>query len=41
MIAFSVGGTPTTTLIGTDESNLSWTITEPAGEFYECLVTKS
>ncbi|KJA15460.1 hypothetical protein HYPSUDRAFT_149061 [Hypholoma sublateritium FD-334 SS-4] len=32
MIAFSVGGTPTTTLIGTDESNLSWTITEPAGD---------
>lgn len=32
MIAFAVGKTPVTTLIGTDENNLSWTITDPVGE---------
>jgi len=31
MIAFAVGGTPITTLIGTDENNLNWTITHPVG----------
>jgi hypothetical protein len=31
MIAFAVGGTPVTTFIGTDENNLSWTVTEPVG----------
>ncbi|KDR72781.1 hypothetical protein GALMADRAFT_73247 [Galerina marginata CBS 339.88] len=28
MISFAVGGTPVTTFIGTDENNLSWTITQ-------------
>ncbi|KAF8970972.1 hypothetical protein BDZ97DRAFT_1410986 [Flammula alnicola] len=31
MIAFAVGGTPVTTFIGTDENNLSWTVTQPVG----------
>ncbi|KAF8193737.1 hypothetical protein BJ912DRAFT_229914 [Pholiota molesta] len=31
MIAFAVGKTPVTTFIGTDEKNLNWTVTEPAG----------
>ncbi|EDR06206.1 uncharacterized protein LACBIDRAFT_329023 [Laccaria bicolor S238N-H82] len=29
MTAFAIGGTPTTTLIGTDASSLSWTVTQP------------
>ncbi|KAF8970977.1 hypothetical protein BDZ97DRAFT_1411532 [Flammula alnicola] len=29
MISFPVGGTPVTTFIGTDENNLSWTVTQP------------
>ncbi|KAF8170906.1 hypothetical protein K438DRAFT_1982463 [Mycena galopus ATCC 62051] len=29
MMAFAIGGTPSTTLIGTDESNLSWTVNQP------------
>jgi hypothetical protein len=37
MIAFVVGGTPVTSLIGTDENNLSWTVTEPAGEYSKYL----
>jgi hypothetical protein len=32
MIAFVVGGTPVTTLIGTDANNLSWLVNEPIGE---------
>ncbi|KAJ7730876.1 hypothetical protein DFH07DRAFT_848241 [Mycena maculata] len=31
MMAFPVNGTPTTTLIGTDESNLAWTVDQPLG----------
>jgi len=31
MLAFAIGGTPITTLIGTDENNLSWTATHPVG----------
>ncbi|KAF8152348.1 hypothetical protein B0H34DRAFT_113424 [Crassisporium funariophilum] len=31
MIAFVLGGTPVTTLIGSDENNLSWTVTQPVG----------
>lgn len=31
MIAFAIGGTPMTTLIGTDENDLSWTVTQPVG----------
>lgn len=31
MIAFAIGGTPITTLIGTDENNLSWMVTHPVG----------
>ncbi|KAJ7475204.1 hypothetical protein B0H11DRAFT_2158629 [Mycena galericulata] len=31
MMAFPVGGIPTTTLIGTDESDLSWTVDQPVG----------
>jgi len=31
MMAFAIGGTPSTTLIGTDESNLSWTVNQPVG----------
>jgi len=31
MIAFAVGATPVTTLIGTDENDLSWTVTQPVG----------
>jgi len=31
MIAFALGGTPVTTLIGSDESKLSWTVTQPVG----------
>ncbi|KIJ94066.1 hypothetical protein K443DRAFT_111102 [Laccaria amethystina LaAM-08-1] len=31
MMAFAIGGTPTTTLIGTDASSLSWTVTQPVG----------
>ncbi|KAJ7312404.1 hypothetical protein DFH08DRAFT_654985, partial [Mycena albidolilacea] len=29
MMAFAIGGTPSTTLIGTDETNLSWTVNQP------------
>ncbi|KAJ7258496.1 hypothetical protein C8J57DRAFT_528442 [Mycena rebaudengoi] len=31
MIAFAVGGTPITTLIGMNESDLSWTVSHPIG----------
>jgi hypothetical protein len=31
MISFAIGGTPITSLIGTDENNLAWTITHPVG----------
>lgn len=31
MIAFAIGGTPVTTLIGTDQGNLSWTVTQAVG----------
>ncbi|KAJ7143973.1 hypothetical protein C8R44DRAFT_558263, partial [Mycena epipterygia] len=31
MIAFAVGGAPTTTLIGTNESELKWTVDHPVG----------
>ncbi|EDR06205.1 uncharacterized protein LACBIDRAFT_300446 [Laccaria bicolor S238N-H82] len=31
MMAFAVGGKPTTTLIGTDANSLSWTVTQPVG----------
>ncbi|CAA7263778.1 unnamed protein product [Cyclocybe aegerita] len=31
MIAFLIGGAPITTLIGTDEDSLSWTVTAPVG----------
>ncbi|KAF9476296.1 hypothetical protein BDN70DRAFT_952076 [Pholiota conissans] len=31
MTAFVVGGTPVTTFIGTDQNNLTWTVTEPVG----------
>ncbi|KAJ6482134.1 hypothetical protein C8R47DRAFT_1197593 [Mycena vitilis] len=31
MNAFAIGGTPTTSLIGTDESNLAWTVDQPVG----------
>ncbi|KDR84615.1 hypothetical protein GALMADRAFT_56300, partial [Galerina marginata CBS 339.88] len=31
MMAFAVDGTPVTTPIGTDENNLSWTVTHPTG----------
>lgn len=31
MIAFATGGTPSTTLIGTNNRTLSWTVTEPVG----------
>ncbi|KAF8193736.1 hypothetical protein BJ912DRAFT_960300 [Pholiota molesta] len=31
MIAFAIGKTPVTTFIGTDQNNLNWTVTEPAG----------
>jgi len=31
MMAFAIGGTPITSLIGSDENNLSWTITHPVG----------
>ena len=37
MMAFVVGGTPVTSLIGTDENNLSWTVTEPAGQYSKYL----
>lgn len=38
MISLAVGGTPVTTLIGTDENNLSWTITQPVGSQLALLV---
>ncbi|KAF4618526.1 hypothetical protein D9613_009708 [Agrocybe pediades] len=31
MIAFALGQTPTTSLLGADENNLSWTVTQPVG----------
>ncbi|KAF8193743.1 hypothetical protein BJ912DRAFT_924408 [Pholiota molesta] len=31
MISFPVGGTPQTTLLGSDVNNLVWTVTQPAG----------
>ncbi|KAJ7851030.1 hypothetical protein B0H14DRAFT_2762350 [Mycena olivaceomarginata] len=31
MTAFAVGGTPSTSFIGTNESNLTWTLTHPVG----------
>jgi len=31
MIAFAIGVTPVTTLIGTDENNLNWMVTQPTG----------
>jgi len=31
MISFAVGATPQTTFIGTDENNLSWTVTQAVG----------
>lgn len=33
MIAFSIGGKPVTTLIGTDVKNLSWMATHPVGTY--------
>jgi len=39
MLAFAVGGTPITTLIGTDESNLSWTVTHPVGASIFTLIS--
>jgi hypothetical protein len=38
MIAFAIGKTPITTLIGTDENNLSWTVTQPVGPFHFLLI---
>ncbi|KAF7329007.1 hypothetical protein MVEN_02530800 [Mycena venus] len=35
MMAFAIGGTPSTTLIGTDESNLQWTVNQPVGKSFE------
>ncbi|KAF7346713.1 hypothetical protein MSAN_01809400 [Mycena sanguinolenta] len=31
MMAFPVGGTPSTSFIGTDQNNLTWTVTYPVG----------
>lgn len=33
MMAFAVGGTPTTTLLGTNETDLHWTVDHPVGEY--------
>ncbi|KAJ7610587.1 hypothetical protein DFH06DRAFT_1374513, partial [Mycena polygramma] len=33
MMAFAVGGAPITTFIGTNESNLTWTVQHPIGKF--------
>jgi len=33
MMAFEVGGVPTTTLIGTDQNNLNWTVNHATSEF--------
>jgi hypothetical protein len=32
MVALAVGGTPTTSLIGTNENNLNWVVNQPSGE---------
>ncbi|KAJ7471820.1 hypothetical protein FB451DRAFT_1399128 [Mycena latifolia] len=41
MMALPVGGTPTTSLIGTDESNLSWTVDQPVGASFMLQVIDS
>ncbi len=33
MISYAVGGTPVTSLLGSDESNLVFTVTQPSGMF--------
>jgi hypothetical protein len=38
MIAFNIGGTPITTLIGTDVKNLSWMATHPVGAYIFTLI---
>ncbi|KAJ7828254.1 hypothetical protein B0H14DRAFT_3719115 [Mycena olivaceomarginata] len=40
MMAFAISGTPSTTLIGTDETNLSWTVNQPAPSFCCRLLTR-
>jgi len=37
MISYGLGGTTVTTLLGSDESKLSWTVTQPVGKLSEHL----
>ena len=38
MLAFELGGVPTTTLLGTDPGKLSWTANHQRGELRDALL---